>query len=85
MLTEGGMVEGSSQNTGLFRYVDVFKGIPFAAPPGRFQKPVRHPGWDGVYTSCFNIISIFLASLEAILFYSALMALLFLYRGSEGQ
>ncbi|KAA0719842.1 Bile salt-activated lipase [Triplophysa tibetana] len=48
VLTEGGMVEGSHQNTGLFRYVDVFKGIPFAAPPGRFQKPVRHPGWDGV-------------------------------------
>ncbi|XP_056587171.1 bile salt-activated lipase-like [Triplophysa dalaica] len=48
VLTEGGMVEGSTQNTGLFRYVDVFKGIPFAAPPGRFQKPVRHPGWDGV-------------------------------------
>ncbi|XP_057216903.1 carboxyl ester lipase, tandem duplicate 2 [Triplophysa rosa] len=46
--TEGGMVEGKKQITGLFRYVNVFKGIPFAAPPGRFEKPVPHSGWDGV-------------------------------------
>ncbi|XP_017566844.1 carboxyl ester lipase, tandem duplicate 2 [Pygocentrus nattereri] len=46
--TEGGMVEGKNSAVGLFRYMDVFKGIPFAAPPGRFQKPVPHPGWTGV-------------------------------------
>ncbi|XP_051960984.1 bile salt-activated lipase-like [Xyrauchen texanus] len=46
--TEGGMVQGKNRAVGLLRYMDVFKGIPFAAPPGRFQKPVPHPGWDGV-------------------------------------
>uniref|UniRef100_A0A3B1JTH7 Carboxylic ester hydrolase n=1 Tax=Astyanax mexicanus TaxID=7994 RepID=A0A3B1JTH7_ASTMX len=46
--TEGGMVEGKNNGVGLFRYMDVFKGVPFAAPPGRFQKPVPHPGWTGV-------------------------------------
>ncbi|KAI4885045.1 hypothetical protein NFI96_001981 [Prochilodus magdalenae] len=46
--TEGGMVEGKNHLIGLFRYMDVFRGIPFAAPPGRFQKPVPHPGWSGV-------------------------------------
>ncbi|KTG35579.1 hypothetical protein cypCar_00001785 [Cyprinus carpio] len=46
--TEGGMVQGKSHSVGLFRYMDVFKGIPFAAPPGRLEKPVPHPGWDGV-------------------------------------
>ncbi|XP_062867322.1 bile salt-activated lipase-like [Trichomycterus rosablanca] len=46
--TEGGMVEGSNNGVGLFRYMDVFKGIPFAAPPGRFKKPTPHPGWSGV-------------------------------------
>ncbi|XP_067233128.1 bile salt-activated lipase-like [Chanodichthys erythropterus] len=46
--TEGGMVQGNSNNVGLFRWVDVFLGIPFAAPPGRLAKPVAHPGWDGV-------------------------------------
>ncbi|XP_034062243.1 bile salt-activated lipase-like [Gymnodraco acuticeps] len=28
--------------------MDVFRGIPFADIPGRFEKPKRHPGWDGV-------------------------------------
>uniref|UniRef100_A0A672MKV7 Carboxylic ester hydrolase n=1 Tax=Sinocyclocheilus grahami TaxID=75366 RepID=A0A672MKV7_SINGR len=46
--TEGGMVQGKSHSVGLFRYMDVFKGIPFAAPPGRLEKPVPHPGWDDV-------------------------------------
>ncbi|XP_051537465.1 bile salt-activated lipase-like [Myxocyprinus asiaticus] len=46
--TEGGMVQGKNNGVGLLRYMDVFKGIPFAATPGRFQKPVPHPGWDGV-------------------------------------
>ncbi|XP_016407405.1 bile salt-activated lipase-like [Sinocyclocheilus rhinocerous] len=46
--TEGGMVQGKSHSVGLFRYMDVFKGIPFAATPGRLEKPVPHPGWDGV-------------------------------------
>nr|AAI24754.1 Cel.2 protein [Danio rerio] len=48
VLTEGGMVQGKSHSVGLLRYMDVFKGIPFAAPPGRLQKPVPHPGWEGV-------------------------------------
>ncbi|XP_076845004.1 bile salt-activated lipase-like [Brachyhypopomus gauderio] len=46
--TEGGMVEGTNHKTALFRSMDVFKGIPFAAPPGRFEKPKPHPGWSGV-------------------------------------
>nr|QGW67275.1 bile-salt activated lipase [Rhamdia quelen] len=46
--TEGGLVEGKNHGVGLFRYMDVFKGIPFAAQPGRFQKPTPHPGWNGV-------------------------------------
>ncbi|KAL0965534.1 hypothetical protein UPYG_G00282540 [Umbra pygmaea] len=47
--TEGGMVEGKKINTdGLFRTMDVFKGIPFADKPGKFEKPKPHPGWDGV-------------------------------------
>ncbi|KAG5272825.1 hypothetical protein AALO_G00169700 [Alosa alosa] len=49
VMTEGGMVSGDNYGvSGLFRYMDVFKGIPFAAPPGRFEKPQPHPGWDGV-------------------------------------
>ncbi|NP_955901.2 carboxyl ester lipase, tandem duplicate 1 precursor [Danio rerio] len=48
VLTEGGMVQGKSRSVGLFRYMDTFKGIPFAAPPKRFEKPVAHPGWEGV-------------------------------------
>ncbi|XP_062410096.1 bile salt-activated lipase-like [Sardina pilchardus] len=49
VLTEGGMVSGDNYAvSGLFHYMDVFRGIPFAAPPGRFEKPQRHPGWDGV-------------------------------------
>ncbi|XP_041667132.1 bile salt-activated lipase-like [Cheilinus undulatus] len=46
--TEGGMVEGEKIRLGLFRSMDVFRGIPFADVPQRFQKPQRHPGWDGV-------------------------------------
>ncbi|XP_076614331.1 bile salt-activated lipase-like [Chaetodon auriga] len=46
--TEGGMVQGARVNVGLFRTMDVFKGIPFADVPRRFEKPVPHPGWDGV-------------------------------------
>ncbi|CAJ1070932.1 bile salt-activated lipase-like [Xyrichtys novacula] len=46
--TEGGMVEGESIRLGLFSRMDVFRGIPFADVPERFQKPQRHPGWDGV-------------------------------------
>lgn len=42
------MVSGDNYAvSGLFRYMDVYKGIPFAAPPGRFEKPQPHPGWDG--------------------------------------
>ncbi|XP_061117109.1 bile salt-activated lipase-like [Conger conger] len=46
--TEGGMVEGTNHRLGLFSSIDVFKGVPFAAPPGRFEKPKPHPGWEGV-------------------------------------
>ncbi|KAM7369282.1 hypothetical protein PAMP_013562 [Pampus punctatissimus] len=46
--TEGGSVQGQNIPLGLFRSVDVFKGIPFAAKPGAFEKPKPHPGWDGI-------------------------------------
>ncbi|XP_041816143.1 bile salt-activated lipase-like [Chelmon rostratus] len=46
--TEGGGVQGKNIPLGLFRSVDVFKGIPFAARPGTFEKPKPHPGWDGI-------------------------------------
>uniref|UniRef100_A0A8C6S9S3 Carboxylic ester hydrolase n=1 Tax=Neogobius melanostomus TaxID=47308 RepID=A0A8C6S9S3_9GOBI len=46
--TEGGAVEGRSQSTGLFSRVDIFKGIPFADVPKRWEKPSPHPGWTGV-------------------------------------
>ncbi|XP_022623734.1 bile salt-activated lipase-like [Seriola dumerili] len=46
--TEGGSIQGRNIPLGLFRSVDVFKGIPFAAKPGTFEKPKPHPGWDGI-------------------------------------
>uniref|UniRef100_W5MF28 Carboxylic ester hydrolase n=1 Tax=Lepisosteus oculatus TaxID=7918 RepID=W5MF28_LEPOC len=46
--TEGGMVEGTHKRKGLFRSMDIFKGIPFADRPGRFENPKPHPGWSGV-------------------------------------
>ncbi|XP_049909042.1 bile salt-activated lipase-like isoform X1 [Epinephelus moara] len=46
--TEGGSVQGKNIPLGFFRSVDVFKGVPFAAKPGTFEKPKPHPGWDGV-------------------------------------
>ncbi|XP_051807198.1 bile salt-activated lipase-like [Acanthochromis polyacanthus] len=46
--TEAGQVEGRSYNMGLFRSVEVFKGVPFADVPGKWEKPKPHPGWDGV-------------------------------------
>lgn len=46
--TEGGFVEGVNKKLGLFGdYVDIFKGIPFAAPPKTLENPQRHPGWQG--------------------------------------
>ncbi|KAM8872771.1 bile salt-activated lipase-like [Synchiropus picturatus] len=45
--TEGGSVRGTNIPLGLFRSVDVFKGIPFAAKPGLFEKAKPHPGWQG--------------------------------------
>ncbi|XP_007575717.1 bile salt-activated lipase-like [Poecilia latipinna] len=45
--TEGGLVSGQNLLLGFFRYMDVFKGIPFADIPGRFEKPKSHPGWSG--------------------------------------
>ncbi len=35
---------------------------PFAAPPGRLQKPVPHPGWDGEYTCLFRCFQVQLGS-----------------------
>ncbi|XP_078105755.1 bile salt-activated lipase-like [Sander vitreus] len=46
--TEGGKVEGKSHGMGLFRSVDVFKGVPFADVPGKWEKPKPHPGWSGI-------------------------------------
>nr|XP_019959780.1 PREDICTED: bile salt-activated lipase-like [Paralichthys olivaceus] len=46
--TEGGMVQGENIRLGLRRHMDVFRGVPFADIPGRFEKPKRHPGWDGI-------------------------------------
>ncbi|CAL8384861.1 bile salt-activated lipase [Gadus morhua] len=48
VFTEGGLVEGTNIRLGYRRHMDVFKGVPFAAIPGRFEKPRRHPGWEGV-------------------------------------
>lgn len=49
--TEGGFVEGVNKKLGLLgiggRSVDIFKGIPFAAPPKVLENPQRHPGWQG--------------------------------------
>ena len=45
--TEGGLVEGKNIRLGYKHHMDVFKGIPFAGMPRRFEKPERHPGWDG--------------------------------------
>ncbi|KAM4695906.1 general transcription factor 3C polypeptide 5 isoform 1-T1 [Rhinophrynus dorsalis] len=47
--TEGGFVEGTSKKIGVVfaDYIDIFKGIPFAAPPKIFEKAEKHPGWSG--------------------------------------
>ncbi|XP_036983634.2 bile salt-activated lipase isoform X1 [Artibeus jamaicensis] len=46
--TEGGFVEGVNKKLGLFgNYVDIFKGIPFAAAPKPLENPQPHPGWQG--------------------------------------
>ncbi|XP_040261448.1 bile salt-activated lipase-like [Bufo bufo] len=47
--TDGGFVEGTNKKIGLISstYLDVFKGIPFAAPPRILEKAERHPGWSG--------------------------------------
>ncbi|NXI47409.1 CEL lipase, partial [Galbula dea] len=48
VLTEGGFVEGESKKRGVFgSYVDIFRGIPFAAPPKTLEDPQPHPGWEG--------------------------------------
>ncbi|KAK1883822.1 Bile salt-activated lipase [Dissostichus eleginoides] len=46
--TDRGKVQGENIRLGFRRHMDVFRGIPFADIPGRFEKPKRHPGWDGV-------------------------------------
>uniref|UniRef100_A0A8C5SNZ5 Carboxylic ester hydrolase n=1 Tax=Laticauda laticaudata TaxID=8630 RepID=A0A8C5SNZ5_LATLA len=46
--TEGGLVEGVNKKLGLLGdYMDVFKGIPFAAPTKTLEDPQPHPGWPG--------------------------------------
>ncbi|NXA34926.1 CEL lipase, partial [Eudromia elegans] len=46
--TEGGFVEGENKKLGLFgNYIDIFRGIPFAAPPKVLEDPQPHPGWEG--------------------------------------
>lgn len=41
-------MEGVNKKLGLFgNYVDIFKGIPFAAAPKALENPQRHPGWQG--------------------------------------
>ncbi|XP_034958083.1 bile salt-activated lipase [Zootoca vivipara] len=46
--TEGGFVEGVNKKLSLFGdYVDIFKGIPFAAPTKTLEDPQPHPGWPG--------------------------------------
>ena len=45
--TEGGLVKGKNIRLGFRHHMDVFKGVPFAGVPGRFEKPGPHPGWDG--------------------------------------
>ncbi|XP_060636788.2 bile salt-activated lipase [Anolis sagrei] len=48
VITEGGFVEGVNKKLGLFgNYVDIFKGIPFAAPTKTLEDPQPHPGWPG--------------------------------------
>ncbi|XP_077441710.1 bile salt-activated lipase-like [Vanacampus margaritifer] len=46
--TEGGSVKGKNIRLGFNRFMDIFKGIPFADVPETFEKPERHPGWEGV-------------------------------------
>ncbi|XP_070286098.1 LOW QUALITY PROTEIN: bile salt-activated lipase-like [Myotis yumanensis] len=50
--TEGGFVEGVNKKLGFLgiggRSVDIFKGIPFAAPPKALENPQPHPGWQGI-------------------------------------
>ncbi|XP_054582939.1 bile salt-activated lipase [Eptesicus fuscus] len=47
--TEGGFVEGVNKKLGLLggNSVDIFRGIPFAAPPKALENAQRHPGWQG--------------------------------------
>lgn len=41
-------MEGVNKKLGLFgNYVDIFKGIPYAAAPKPLENPQRHPGWQG--------------------------------------
>lgn len=48
-------MEGVNKKLGLFgTYVDIFKGIPFAAPPKALENPQRHPGWQGGSGRCWS-------------------------------
>ncbi|XP_073496753.1 bile salt-activated lipase-like [Phyllobates terribilis] len=47
--TEGGFVEGTNKKIGIISpsFLDIYKGIPFAAPPRILEKAEKHPGWSG--------------------------------------
>ncbi|XP_009894503.2 bile salt-activated lipase [Dryobates pubescens] len=52
VLTEGGFVEGENKKLGLFKgSVDIFRGIPFAAPTKTLEDPQPHPGWEGTLSA----------------------------------
>ncbi|NXG45307.1 CEL lipase, partial [Psilopogon haemacephalus] len=52
VLTEGGFVEGENKKLGLLEgSVDIFRGIPFAAPTKTLEDPEPHPGWDGTLSA----------------------------------
>lgn len=66
-------MEGESKRLGLFGdYIDIFRGIPFAAPPKTLEDPQPHPGWDGKiqllnafglgFYFCFSLFSLLLTS-----------------------
>ncbi|KAK1884119.1 Bile salt-activated lipase [Dissostichus eleginoides] len=52
--TEGGLVRGENIPLAAGRYMDVFKGIPFADVPETLMKPKPHPGWEGS-TDCLYL------------------------------
>uniref|UniRef100_A0A3Q2D7P8 Carboxylic ester hydrolase n=1 Tax=Cyprinodon variegatus TaxID=28743 RepID=A0A3Q2D7P8_CYPVA len=52
--TEGGFVQGENIKIATNRYMDVFRGIPFAAVPKRLEKPTPHQGWDTLKATSYK-------------------------------